>query len=59
MNERAQKKFMAYVRLQINLPPPPIQASALLAGPRFTPSELTYFMNDPLSKPATETCKFA
>ena len=39
---------MAYVSLQLNLPPPLIQAGALLAGPPLPSSERTYFMDEPL-----------
>ena len=42
-----QKKITAYVRLLLNLPPPPIRASTLLAGPPHIPSERTYFMDNP------------
>ena len=33
LQQTCEKYFMAYVRLQLNLPPPPIWASTLLAGP--------------------------
>ena len=51
-NELAGKKFMAHIRLQLNLPPPPIRASTLLPRPPNPPpplSERTYFMGDPFS----------
>ena len=46
--EACEKKPMAYVSLQLNLPPPLIQAGALLAGPPLPSSERTYFMDEPL-----------
>ena len=45
-----EKKIMAHVRLQMNLPSPPIRASTLLAEPAFHPSQCTYFMDDYQSK---------
>ena len=39
---------MTYVRLQLNLlPPPPHKTNAPLAGPLLPLSERTYFMDDP------------
>ena len=38
---------MTYERLQLGLPPTPIQTSTLLAGPPLSPSERTYFMDNP------------
>ena len=44
--EPVKKKNMAYVRLQLNLRPPPIRASIFLAVPPLS-SERTYFMDEP------------
>ena len=44
---KLRKKIMAYIRLQLNLPPHPTRASTLLAGQSLLPSKRTYFMDDP------------
>ena len=42
---------MAYVRLQLDLfPPPLVCVSTFLAGPPLLCSELLFFMDDPTSK---------
>ena len=45
---------MAYAHLQLNLPSPPVRASALLAGPPLSPPERTYFMGE--SEVVVQTC---
>ena len=44
-NLRKKKKIMAYARVHLNLSPPPIRVSALLAGPLLpTPSVSTLWL---------------
>ena len=53
-----RKKFMAYVHLQLNLLPPPIQACTLLAvhGPQPSPSKRRCFMDDPIQDVPFQGC---
>ena len=53
-----RKKFMAYVHLQLNLLPPPIQACTLLAvhGPQPSPSKRRCFRDDPIQDVPFQGC---
>ena len=43
---------MVYVRLQVNLPPPPIPESALLAGPPLPPLKVRTLWMTPIDTKA-------